>query len=646
MGEKFSEQNTHKVVAVFISCFFREDSVNNIRMLTGTLPQNGYKPVFFSTLDDLYYDDPETEGERHVFETIDVSKFDAIILFSETYKRDEDMIALIQRANDMSVPVITLDRYLPGSNANIRFDYGSVFSDVCQHMLTCHDYKNIYFMAGPKDNPFSEERISVFFEECKKHHYKFDFNHLYYGGFWSDPCEQCMKEIFRKVDAGLDTMPDCIICANDYMAFAVIQYLNSRGYKVPDDIAVSGFDGVPIEQFCTPRLTTACINYDSFLEKIILTLNTLSDSPKSQLGNITINNTLQIGGSCGCHSKILGKSYGFDYVNLKNVMNSRLQYEHDVSQLGFSSAEQNSVLSSLQLLPELINRCNILDFYLIANKDAIETSFHGFSRASSNALADGTCFTSKLCAFRIDPKSTDGVDKNYELINHGDICPNIITKLNSQNYLICIPVHTDGKCLGYTVAEFNSIYFLYDFYSTFMMNLIHMITSQNHQLKLIKVYMTDSLTGLYNRNGFYNKFDELLSGYSKRTKLSIISMDMDGLKKINDTHGHAEGDAALCQIGQFIKNSDGYQLAARVGGDEFIIALLGDDSEEISQQIINNIKLQISYYNSRPDKPYPLHASIASFSAPIRDHSLDYFLKNADKLLYQKKNEHREKNYR
>lgn len=645
MGEKFSAQNTHKIIAVFMSCFFREDSVNNIRMLTGVLPPRGYKPVFFSTLDDLYFDDLEAEGERHVFQTIDVSRFDAIVLYSESYKRDEDMLALIKKANEAQVPVVTVDKYLPGSNANIYYDYGTVFNDVCEHMFTCHDYKNIYFMAGPENNSFSDERIEVFLDECKKHHYDFNPKHLYYGGFWSDPCIESMKEIFRKVDAGEDTLPDCIICANDYMAFAVIQFLNSRGYKVPEDIAVSGFDGVPLEKYCYPRLTTACINHHDFLTNLVDTLDQLSLSPRSQLGNITVSNYIQIGGSCGCHSDIPGQHYGFDYVHLKNLMNSRLQYEHDVSHLVIESADRPGVNESLRSLPNLIDRCNIFDFYFVANQDLVETSLHGFSRNDSANLVEGTCFTSKMYAFNIIPDLSQATESSQELIDFGEICPNINVKLNAKNYLLCIPVHSDGKCLGYTVAEFNAKYFLYDFYSTFMMNFIHMITSQIHQLKLMQLYMTDSLTGLYNRNGFYNKFNEYRTRYQTSSKLSIISMDMDGLKKINDTYGHAEGDKALCELSQFIKNSDGCQLAARMGGDEFIIALFGDDCEELSQQIINNIKLQINYRNSHVDGSYKLHASIASFTAPMADHSLDYFMKNADRLMYQRKKEHKDKLY-
>ncbi len=645
MGEKFSAQNTHKIVAVFMSCFFREDAVNNIRMLTGVLPPRGYKPVFFSTLDDLYFDDLETEGERHVFQTIDVTRFDAVILFSESYKRDEEMLALIKKCNEALVPVVTVDKYLPGSNANIYYDYGTVFDDVCDHMLTCHEFKNIYFMAGPQNNAFSDERISVFLDVCKEHNYDFDMNHLYYGGFWNDPCIECMREIFRKIDAGLDTLPDCIICANDYMAFAVVEFLNNRGYKVPEDIAVSGFDGVPLEKYCTPRLTTACINHHDFLTKLTDTLDTLSLSPKSQLGNITISNYVQIGGSCGCHSEIPGQNYGFDYVHLKNIMNSRLQYEHDVSQLVLGSVNNNASDSRTEL-PNLINRCNILDFYFIVNQDIVETSLQGFTSQNHAAYMEGSCFTPKMCAFHISPKFERASFTDYSIMDFGEICPDINVKLNAKNFLLCIPVQCDGKCLGYTVAEFNAKFFLYDFYSAYMMNFTHMITNQIHQMTLIQLYMTDSLTGLYNRNGFYNKLNELRQQKKKNDKMSIISMDMDGLKVINDTYGHAEGDNALNELGQFIKNTDGYQLAARMGGDEFIIALFGDNCEQITEQIVNNIKLQISYRNSHTEGTYRLGASIASFTAVLGDHSLDYFMKNADRLMYQRKKEHKSHNYR
>jgi len=86
----------------------------------------------------------------------------------------------------------------------------------------------------------------------------------------------------------------------------------------------------------------------------------------------------------------------------------------------------------------------------------------------------------------------------------------------------------------------------------------------------------DELTGMVVLRLFYEELDRLfaVSGGRHDTILSMLSMDMDGLKQINDTHGHSFGAFAIATTGQLIKNTiDGSGLASRFGGDEFVAFL-------------------------------------------------------------------------
>ncbi len=92
----------------------------------------------------------------------------------------------------------------------------------------------------------------------------------------------------------------------------------------------------------------------------------------------------------------------------------------------------------------------------------------------------------------------------------------------------------------------------------------------------------DPLTGLYNRAGILVQLErEICRAKRDRTPLSVIMGDLDHFKRINDTHGHAAGDAALCQAARRITSSvRGYDVVGRFGGEEFLIVLPNCDAAD------------------------------------------------------------------
>lgn len=108
----------------------------------------------------------------------------------------------------------------------------------------------------------------------------------------------------------------------------------------------------------------------------------------------------------------------------------------------------------------------------------------------------------------------------------------------------------------------------------------------SHELKAAKeiaenIAEIDELTGLYNRRVFYNQ-GKMIIDHSKRSddSLAMILMDMDNFKDINDTRGHAAGDAALTHVGMMLrKTMRRSDICARIGGEEFGLLLPGSTRE-------------------------------------------------------------------
>ena len=225
-------------------------------------------------------------------------------------------------------------------------------------------------------------------------------------------------------------------------------------------------------------------------------------------------------------------------------------------------------------------------------------------------------------------------------ITFGELIPDRKKQLEEHDFFLVTTVHMKGKTAGYAVISFDIDVFWFAAYDAFLTNFRHLLEMQKSQMQLMRVYMGDLLTGLYNRNGFYQKIQAVLKE-AENLDMSIISMDMDGLKRINDTFGHAEGDEALQALGTIVKNSIKSEIAARIGGDEFLIAFMGEDIDERAEEIVGNIKDGIRRYNENSLKPYELHASIGVYTNRIKNHTLDHFLKKADDLMYARKYLHK-----
>jgi diguanylate cyclase (GGDEF)-like protein len=92
--------------------------------------------------------------------------------------------------------------------------------------------------------------------------------------------------------------------------------------------------------------------------------------------------------------------------------------------------------------------------------------------------------------------------------------------------------------------------------------------------KLAVLSSKDPMTDILNRAGFIEEFRELISRSDKKKRIGIIFLDMDGLKTINDNHGHNAGDQAILNVTEILKKIVRQRdLVARLGGDEFVIVV-------------------------------------------------------------------------
>ncbi|UCH81599.1 MAG: GGDEF domain-containing protein [Nitrospiraceae bacterium] len=158
-------------------------------------------------------------------------------------------------------------------------------------------------------------------------------------------------------------------------------------------------------------------------------------------------------------------------------------------------------------------------------------------------------------------------------------------------------------------------------------------------IRLHILSITDELTGLYNRRGFFKLAENRLMP-AKRTekKLMLLYADLDNMKEINDEYGHNEGDRMLIKTANILKityrESD---IIARIGGDEFVVFPVGS-SEDHVDIIVNRLKENIDKYNKKNNNTYSLNIStgVATYD-PHSVKSLEELISQADRIMYENK---------
>jgi len=157
---------------------------------------------------------------------------------------------------------------------------------------------------------------------------------------------------------------------------------------------------------------------------------------------------------------------------------------------------------------------------------------------------------------------------------------------------------------------------------------------------------TDGLTGLNN----YRKFDEVFNGLLKEAnlkgeKLSLLYIDIDFFKKVNDTYGHKEGDIVLKELGNILKKyTRSFDIVSRNGGEEFTVILLDcplDRSLVISERIRRNVEDYAFMLSSGTSINITVSIGVACFNETTK--AAAALMEDADKALYQAKQTGRNK---
>lgn len=615
----------YKIIGLCISKVHDERNFDFLSALYHSVQKQNYRLFIYQTCSDLYWHTPNESGEKSIFDLIHYHIIDVLLIFDEAFL-DKSVISHIQKQAHMhDTPVIMINAaHAPG--ANFIFDYQAGFEQLVRHIVNDHHVTDLHMIAGKENEPFSEQRIASFKKVLAENGIPFQSDMLSYGDYWSGPTQAAMEKL---ISSG--HLPDAIICANDMMAITACAVLQEHGFSIPDDIIVTGFDGTKEARYCTPPLTTCGCNYLKMTDEIIQLIENEWFDCQYQ-AEYRIPYELEISSSCGCKSKnsvILNTA-----EQLKRARDRFHKYQDDERVL-YEMSAQLALKNSPEDLIDALHKYGFPDTCIVLNNNCLDVTSDPKLHNTAHSFDD-----TLLLLFQSDKRITTIFSKDAVL-------PDIDNILLHDNPLIFTALNYIDVPLGFFCFYFginHEMYCRIPQFSTSVNNIIGNYRNIKYQQYMTqcmeRMYQHDSLTGLYNRAGFYKELDALTQDIPSddSRKCLVASVDLDGLKHINDTYGHAEGDYAITAVANALHQvSLPDKLCARFGGDEMVLFAPVADTAAAASTIRNEITLFLNDLNLRSQKPYRISASIGIYSSDRSSFHFDQVLQKSDMDLYQEK---------
>ncbi|MDE5584213.1 MAG: GGDEF domain-containing protein [Ruminococcus sp.] len=579
-------------------------------------------------------------GEFNIFNLPDFNNYDGAILLTNTIDYQPVVSDILQCIKKSNIPAVSIDNDIE-EFYHIGIDNKKAMRKITEHMIKEHGFRRFSYISGPSDNPESADRLDAFLEVLEENNISIDEKEIYYGDFRS-PSGKTAVEYFLKQWTEL---PDAIICANDVMATSAISRLTEAGYKVPKNIAVTGFDNTYNENNYQIEITSVsrplALSGRLACEMLMNHFNGVQ-----QERSVILDMSTHFTESCGCSDGTpldLEQFRKFTYNNYTRFEKSQsyMSLFNHLSCVLLGCDTYNQYISSLK---NFVREINPEEFYfcLCENWDIDSMNDENAYGGESNEIIPSE-YTEKML---VPIAYKQGIFYECGKILRGDILPDTAKSARSGRFYYIIPLHFGVRCLGY-MAILNPPALIHNtMFETLCINIsnslenIRKLMCLNTAVKhLRKLYAQDTFSGIYNRNGFIqatkNIYSECISAH---TDIMLMFIDLDGLKGINDTFGHSVGDVAICSIADVLRTSCTHdEIYCRFGGDEFIVFASNYTSEKAGR-LIAEIEKNIMKINKTEVYPFELNASIGYVIAcPEPDEDIFRFVTQADKVMYETK---------
>lgn len=582
------------------------------------------------------------EGEKSILYLPNLEDYGCIMVAGDTmtrYDMHDELMGYLER--NAKCPIVGI-RYEEDGHYNVLVENYNVIRELTEHFIYKHGFKDICFVTGLMHTKDARERLAGYKEAMQVAGIEVTEHMIFEGDYWRNKGPEIV-DFFCNARGG--KLPEAIVLSNDYMALSVCDELIRRGHHIPDDICISGFDDLDEAQLYIPPLTSVDVPVDRMAIAALnmaISLANGQEIPRVQW----CESKIQYRGTCGCneHSVEYNKDiYHRQLLEMRDVSKHAVYMQSDFN----SAATEEECFAHVQ---NFLKNSGVATYYVCMKKqdisqDEVDRYFDSYKEKTPKERAEAASKHERMISLRLVVDKDKGVIEEDIMFDKHDILPKKYVGNLKNRASIIAPLHSLNEVYGYFVFQMTDdkdafISEKIELLCMFFGDTLRRIYMHQNLLAVrdaMHLYLLDPLTNIYNRRGFEQNFIEISDRAKKEgIGIAVISMDMDGLKEINDYYGHKAGDLALCSIAAALSSAlRGDEFCARIGGDEFEAVLLLNSTDRI-EKFKRDFANGIDEANSVIEENYKVDASMGIFVAD-QPASMAEYMHNADVLMYENK---------
>ena len=619
-----------KKIGVFIGGVTQNFSSRVCHAISKKAEEYGYDVYYFTTFnsygDNLLYG----EGEQQILNLPDYSSLDGIIVAPDTLNIPDSEQAFLQRLREVSCPVVFLRVYTE-EFYNVLVDETTSMERMIRHFVDVHHFKDICFMTGRMNLKDANERYGCYQRVMAECGLPVTKDMVFFGDYWKNKGGEAVEYF---LSSRIDSFPEAIVCANDYMAISVCLALEERGIRVPEDVCVSGFDDLVEAQRCAPSLSSVSVPFEEMAIRAVDLIDEV-DRGEHPAKNQYVAVQEKYRGSCGCmRHKVKNESY--------NLTKEVEEWKDINLQTIFMNADLEGVTDEKALLA-MVHKYNYRNngkkmWVCYCNEE------EELTEEERNLGGTRTEYTKTMILRSV--KSPSGalhlMEKKFD---RSELIPEEERSEIASGSFYFVPLHYKNHNLGYVALTHEDYGHYNGFMQSWVMNFavalehyrLHQHLDAMQHIK--RLYKEDPLTGIPNRRGFEEQARKVYgdAAYVKQRAV-VISVDMDNLKKINDAYGHQAGDDAFCRVAKALTMVANDNTAyARTGGDEFCVVRRIQQAGE-GEMFVAQLQAALDTVNEQSNPAYKAEVSCGFYEVENPSvTSIKQALELSDEQMYENK---------
>lgn len=626
-----------KNIAVLMTALDSDGQVEILKGIETYGKMNGCNIAVFHWFTGIYEKERHNLGEVNMAMLPDLNLFDGVILLGDIFHIDSNRERIEKRLEQVDCPIVTIGCKYKDAPAVWADNYVGM-RDLMEYLVKERGVRRFHFVRGIAGNVDAEARFKAYLDVLNENDIPVEPERISQGDFYVVGGENAAREILSSELP----FPEAIVCANDTMAITIYDILAKKGYRVPEDVVITGYDYSFECRFQYPQIISVCIRGFELGKQACEALLRMIAGEKVE-ADYKVPDEM-IAESLSGRNASSEASGGFFSQNSMLSDTVRRVMIHHIITLEKSIMETTSFDIWRDSIKTFIARIEPGEFYCCVNKDFEENVFkYATVEQETRSAAEWLAYSEEvevLVAYK------NG--EFFEKPSFASKCAldTLFDDSADGRLYIFSPLHYLDRNYGYFIFADSTFPIgnpLYITWLNYIGNSIENIRKQtmvlNAMVKLDDMYIRDSLTGVYNRFGMERYFAIVKEKcIDQQIFLHFSFADVDGLKRINDVYGHEEGDRIIRAVGRILQEEAKDSYVVRYGGDEFIV-MGAAYSEKEAENYWSRVQKSIDKYNAEYEGQAVLSISAGYNLVRLNPYSyLEDCIQEADERMYAEKN--------